>query len=325
MKFNFQFNFNILVIILLLSFPFGLGIKKLIEHLQTAKKRERVRLLLSKEPNKKIIYSPSKSLVVMSTLMTPKYFANIFYKDYLQVTRYNTNEKLSIKKYLNMESSQMESNYFFNMHKNKMGGNFFMKNSIPPKFYNNFVFPELGRFLDKELKMGYPKNILNIFIIIVGDSLHLPTQFFKNDVFICSLFGSADITHIEPSVINELDPFLCFPFTRKRIEDIETKHGMNELREGDFIYIPNGTIFDFKVKTNQPTQIFFFIEFDNFQRDDKIDNEIDIIKLEQIQLRKIPRKLYPKNLNPDELELLWIKKIINGNIWEKNQVINNIL
>lgn len=318
-------NLNILVIIILISIPIFFGIKKLINYINTNKKREIVRDLLNQEPNKKIIYSPSKTLVVMNQLMTPKYFTNVFYKNYLHVVRYNMNETLSLKKYLKIDSSEMESNYFFNMHKNKMANNFFIREYLPPKYYNNFIFPELNRLLHKELKMGYPKNIINIQLIISGDSLNLPTIFLKNDVYICCLRGNIEIKHVEPSLINELDPFICFPFTRKRIDDVEIKYGLNEVREGDFIYVPNGMIFEISFKGNLPTQIIFMIEFDNFQKNDILDNEIDLIKLEQIQLRKIPKKIYPKNLQTDELELLYIKKIIDGNIWEKNQIINNPL
>lgn len=72
-------------------------------------------------------------------------------------------------------------------------------------------------------------------------------------------------------------------------------------------------------------QMIFIIEFDNFQKNDKLDNEIELIKLEQIQLRKIPKKIYPKNLYPEELELLWLQKILNSNNYDRNQLINNIL
>lgn len=311
------------MIILISLIPLSIGIKKLVEYIITIKKREKVRRLLDKEVNKKIIYSPSKILKTLNQIMTPKYFANVFYKQYLPVSRYNMNERLSLKKYLKLETSPMESNYYFNMCKNNLANNFFMKESIPKKYYNNFIFPELTKLLDKEIKQGYPKNIINIEIISIGDSLLLPTQFFKNDVFIYSLKGNAYIQHTPPSVASELDPYTCFPFFRKRIEDIETKIGMTELREGDFIYIPNGTVIEISFKNNFPNQILVIIEFDNFLKNDKMDNEIELIKLEQLQLRKIPRKVYPKNILPDELEILWIKKIINGNNWEKNQVFSN--
>lgn len=320
-----NFNLNILIIIIIILIPLGLGIQKLTNFFITKKKREKVRLLLNQEPNKRIMYSPSRTLKAMNVLMSPKYFANVFYKKYVKVSRYNINEKISLKKYLNMETSDMESNYFFNMIKNKMANNFFVRERIPNKYWNNFIFPEIGNFLDKENIQGYPKNILNIEIIFVGDSIHLPTQYFKNDVFICSLKGVADIKHVAPSIINELDPYTCFTFTRKRIEDLETTIGQNELREGDYIYIPNGTGLDISFRNSFPSQIIFIIEFDNFQKSDKLDDEINIIKLEQIQLRKIPRKVYPKDLQPDELEILWNRKLITGTIWEKNQIIKNIL
>jgi hypothetical protein len=67
------------------------------------------------------------------------------------------------------------------------------------------------------------------------------------------------------------------------------------------------------------------IEFDNFVKTGKIDREIDFIKMEQIQMRKIPRFVYPKDLEKDELELLWKQKVINGDMWEKNIRINNII
>jgi hypothetical protein len=47
--------------------------------------------------------------------------------------------------------------------------------------------------------------------------------------------------------------------------------------------------------------------------------------MEQIQMRKIPRFVYPKDLEKDELELLWKQKVINGDTWEKNIRINNII
>jgi len=322
---KFVINFNIIVILFLVMIPISFTIKKLIEYFIGKKKREKVRYLLSQEPNKKIIYSPSRSLRLLNQLMTPKYFTNVFYKSYLPVVRYNMNEKLSVKKYLRMESNEMESNYYFNMCKNKMATNFFVRENIPIKYYNNFIFPEISKFLDKEMKKGYPKNILNIELIIVGDSIHLPTQYYKNDIFICTLQGVATVQHLVPSQLNELDPYICFPYTRKRIGDIETNWGTQELREGDFMYIPNGTIFEISFNTSFPNQIIFIIEFDNFQKNNKLDKEIDLIKLEQIQLRKIPRKVYPKDLEKDELEILWEKKIITGSIWEKNQIINNIL
>jgi len=320
-----KFNFNIIAIIFLILIPIIIGIKKLIEYFITKNKRELVRNLLEKEPNKRILYSPSKVLKTMNSLMTPKYFSNIFYKQYIPVTRYNIDETLTIKKYLNLESSEMESNYFFNMVKNNMANNFYMKQKIPPKNYNNFIFPELNKLLNKELKQGYPKNILNIEIISVGDSIQLPTQFFKNDIFICALKGNLLIKHVEPSVTNQLEPMTCYPFCRRRIDEIETKVGNNELREGDFIYIPNGITFELYFKSNMSNQMIFIIEFDNFQKNDKLDNEIELIKLEQIQLRKIPKKIYPKNLYPEELELLWLQKILNSNNYDRNQLINNIL
>jgi hypothetical protein len=279
---------------------------------------------LAQEPNKKIIYSPSKNLQKMSQLMTPKYFANIFYKQYLPIVRYNTNEILNVKKYMGIDSKPMESNYFFNLSKNRMAANFFIKEKIPNKNWNNFILPEIYKTLSKKLIQGCPDNILDVSLIIVGDPVVLPTQFFKNDIFICALKGTADIEHAEPTVINELDPYICFPFTRKRIGDIETKSGKNQLREGDFMYIPNGTVIDISFKNYEATQIIFIIEFDNFQKEGR-DPEIDIIKLEQIQLCKIPRKIYPKDLQPDELDILWQKKIINGNNWEKNALIKNPL
>jgi len=316
---------NIIIIIILVCVPIGFAIKKIVEFFLTKRKREKVRILLSQEPNKKIAFNPSRSLRLLKQVMTPKYFANVFYKQKIPVVRYNMNEKLNVKKYLRLEGSQMESNYFFNMVKNNMSSNFYMRESVPKKYLNNFIIPEIARVLDKDMKQGYPKNILNIDLIIVGDSLLLPTQYYKNDIFICNINGVATVTHAEPSVINELDPYVCHPFARKKINDIETKFGMQELREGDYMYIPNGTLLEINFKVNFPNQIIFIIEFDNFQKNDKLDNEIDLIKLEQIQLRKIPRKVYPKDLQNDELELLWYNKIISGTNWEKNQIIKNIL
>jgi len=201
-----KINLNIIIIVFLCLIPISFGIKKLVEYVITLKKRDKVRKLLDKEVNKKIIYSPSQILKTLNQLMTPKYFSNIFYKQYLPISRDNMNETLSLKKYLKLESSPMESNYYFNLCKNNMANFFFLKESIPKNYYNNFIFPELTKMLDKELKQGYPKNIINIEIISIGDSLLLPTTFFKNDIFIYALKGNAYIQHTPPSVASELDP-----------------------------------------------------------------------------------------------------------------------
>lgn len=320
-----KINLNIIVIIILILIPIIFGIKKLISFLVNRKKREKVRNFLDKEPNKKIESAPSKNLKTMNNLMTTKYFANIFYKCYVPVSRYNLNENISIKKYLKIESSEMESNYFFNLSKNRMSNNLLLITEIPKKYWNNFIFPEIAKGLEPNNKQGYPKNVLNIQLIIVGDSLILPAQYFMDDVFLCVLSGSVDIKYIHPSKINELDPMICFPFVRKRLEDIEENIGQYTLREGDLLYLPNGTIFEIKFPISNPNQIIFIIEFDNFQKNGCVDKEMNLIKMEQLQMRKIPRKIYPKDLQQDELELLWINKIVNGNNWEKNQIINNIL
>jgi len=115
-----KINLNIIIIVFLCLIPISFGIKKLVEYVITLKKRDKVRKLLDKEVNKKIIYSPSQILKTLNQLMTPKYFSNIFYKQYLPISRYNMNETLSLKKYLKLESSPMESNYYFNLCKNNM-------------------------------------------------------------------------------------------------------------------------------------------------------------------------------------------------------------
>jgi len=318
-------NFNIVVILILLLLPFYALIKKLVVFFINRNKREIVRQHIADESNKRSQYSPSHNLKMMSDLMTPKYFANIFYKQYLDVVRYNIGEQISIIKYENMESSPMESNYYFNLSKNRMANNLFMRNAIPKKFWNNFIFPEIAKFMHPDTKQGYPLNVINIEIIFVGDQIKLPPQYYKNDIYICCLKGIAEIKYVFPSITNDLDPLECFRFVRKDIDDIECDAGSNELREGDYLYLPNGTPFNLQFKTNYPTQTVFIIEFDNFLKNGKQDREIDFIKLEQLQMRKISRKVYPKNLEKDELEILWKKNLINGTIWEKNQVINNIL
>jgi len=318
-------NINILIIILLLLFPIYILLKKLIIYLINRRKRETVRRHLAQEGSKKTQYSPSHNLKIMSDLMSPKYFSNIFYKEYLDVNRYNIGEEISIKKWLGMESSKMESNYYFNLVKNKMANNLFTKNTIPKKFWNNFILPDILPFLSSNSKQGFPENVVNVQIIFSGDAAKFPTQFFKNDIYICLLKGTLEIKYSQPSSIIDLDPYKCFPFTRKKVDDIETINGIQELREGDYIYIPNGMIFGMEFKGNYPIQTFFIIEFDNFLKNGKIDREVDFIKLEQLQMRKIPRKVYPKDLEKDELEILWEMNLVNGNIWDKNQLINNIL
>lgn len=318
-------NFNIILIILLLLFPFYLLIKKLTIFFINRNKRETVRLHLAQEGSKKAQYSPSHNLKIMGDLMTPKYFANIFYKEYLEAYRYNQGEQISLHKYLKIETAKMESNYYFNLQKNKMANNLFVHNKVPKKYWNNFILPEIVPYLSPKSKQGYPDNILNIEIIFVGDSVKLPPQFYKNDIYICLLKGTVEVKHVVPADINDLDPFQCFRYTRKNVDDIETNVLTNEMRDGDFLYIPNGTVFNLRFPGNYSSQSIFIIEFDNFLKNGKIDREIDFIKLEQLQMRKILRKVYPKNLEKDELEFLWKCNIINGSIWEKNQIINNIL
>ena len=95
-------NINILIIILLILFPIYILLKKLIIYLINRRKRETVRRHLAQEGSKKTQYSPSHNLKIMSELMSPKYFSNIFYKEYLDVNRYNIGEEISIKDLANL-------------------------------------------------------------------------------------------------------------------------------------------------------------------------------------------------------------------------------
>jgi hypothetical protein len=119
---------------------------------------------------------------------------------------------------------------------------------------------------------------------------------------------------------------ICYPYFRKEIEMVEG-FITNEIREGDFVYLPNCYPIQIHFRNNysKAMNTMCIIEFDNFVKTGKVDREIDFIKLEQIQMRKIPRFIYPKDLEKDELELLWKQKVINGDTWEKNIRINNII
>jgi hypothetical protein len=323
---NKEMNFNIYVILGIILVPVCFLLKKLIEFLLTKKKRDQVRKLLEREPAKRIQTVPSGNLKVMGDLMSPKYFVNIFYKEYLNVVRYNLGETISLQKWLGFDDSKMESNYYFNLSKNKMASSMLMRNTVNKKRWNNFIIPEMYKTLINDPKEGYLKNILDVEFIFVGDSIKLPTWYSPNDTFIFMLKGSLDINYLPPAMISELDPYICFQTTRKRIDDIESdKIGRYTLREGDFAYIPNCYVYELNFEESFPTQIVCKIEIDNFQRTGKVDRETDLIKLEQMQMRKIPQKVYPKNLEKDELEILWKKNIINGTIWEKNQLIPNII
>ena len=310
---------NYIIIIILLFIPIYFLSKKLTIFLINRKKRDIVRQLLPNETSKTIIHFPSNNIKILSQLMTPKYFANVFYKEYVNVTKYNIKEPLSIMKYLGLESSQMEANYYFNLCKNNMASNLFMKNTIPKKYWNNFIIPEFTKFLNPKLTNGYPNNIRSIDIIICGLSLTLPSQYFLNDILISIIQGSSEISYINPKNTQEHDPMTCFPFIRKNIEP----DSVLTVREGDFLYLPNGYVCSIECKG--VTNVICLVEFDNFRRECRRDKEIDLIKMEQLQMRKIARRVYPKNLEKDELEILWKMKIINGNVWEKNQIINNIL
>jgi hypothetical protein len=120
---------------------------------------------------------------------------------------------------------------------------------------------------------------------------------------------------------NEMDPYNCFPYFRKSVIDMD-EFKTTEIRESDFIYMPNGYIFEIECKDNKQMQCIIIIQFDNMP---KIDNEILIMKMEQIQMRKIPQTFYPKNLQKNELKLLWYNGTINGQKWDKNNIIKNTI
>lgn len=313
-------NINTIILIMVILVPLIIIIKKVAGHFINSNKRELVRKLLDEEPTKKIQIIPSKFIRQLSSIMTTKYFCRIFYKKYLDVIKYKNENSITVKKYIDKEeTSSMESNYFFNLCKNKMANNLFVKTNIDKKFWDNFIIPELT-------KISGLHQILNISIFFCGNSLLLPTTYFKNDCFILMIHGDAEIRHIPPSLTADLDAMICYPYFRKEIEMVEG-FITNEIREGDFVYLPNCYPFQIHFRNNysKAMNTICIIEFDNFVKTGKIDREIDFIKMEQIQMRKIPRFVYPKDLEKDELELLWNHKVINGDTWEKNIRINNII
>jgi len=93
-----------------------------------------------------------------------------------------------------------------------------------------------------------------------------------------------------------------------------------ELRESDFIYVPNGYIFEFECKDTMAMQCIIIIQFDTMP---KIDREILIMKMEQIQMRKIPTAFYPKKLEKDEIKILWELEVLTGKNWDKNNIMKN--
>jgi len=308
-----KIDINIIFIIIIIIITLGFSIHKLVTFIVNKKKKEQVRILLTYEPSKKVNYAPSRNLAIMKYLMTPKYLWKIFHKQYINVSRYNNNENISPKKFLSLESTKMESNYYFNLVKNNSADNLFILQNIPKKYYSTFILPEISKMFPNPEKI-----IISIKLLVCSQSINFPTLFYKNDIFICSLSSIGEIFYAEPNITSELEPYVCYPFCRKSLED-KLKI---ELRNGDLIYIPNGTCFSLNLKYNK-NQILFIIEIDNFQKNGKNDKEINLIKLEQIQMRKIDRKVLHKNLNKDEQELLLLEKHVNEKSLEKS--INNPL
>lgn len=312
-------NPNIIIIILLLLIPLYYGIRRLIAFLQTRKKREIVRQLLNFEANKQLQNHISKNLRKISQIISPKYFANIFYKQTLHISKYK--KYISLKHIVGIKSQQMESNYFFNLAKKNMAQNLLMISNIPKKYFNNFILPEFLPFglTYSQQNKKETTNIQNIKCIIFHNPCNFPSQFLFHDCIICSIKGNHLIHWLHPNMAGEMDPYTTFPYFRKSVGDMED-FKTTELRESDFIYVPNGYIFELECKETAAMQCIIMIQFDTMP---KIDNEILIMKMEQIQMRKIPTAFYPKKLEKDEIKLLWRNGTINGQKWEKNNIIKN--
>ena len=312
-------NPNIIIIILLLLIPLYYIIRRIIQFIQTRKKRDIVRTLLNFEANKQLQNHISKNLRKISQIISPKYFTNIFYKQTLHISKYK--KYISIKHIYQTKSQQMESNYFFNLVKNNMAQNLLMISYIPKKYFNNYMLPDFHQFgLQYSQNNGKEtSNIQSIQCRIFHNRCNFPSQFLFHDSIICAIKGNHNIHWINPNNANEMDPYTCFPYFRKSVMDMEDFKTI-ELRESDFIFVPNGYIFEIECKDTIQMQCIIIIQFDNMP---KIDREILIMKMEQIQMRKIPLAFYPKKLEKDEIKILWDLGVLTGKNWDKNNIMKN--
>ena len=294
-------NVNIIIIALILIIPFYYLIKKIVQSVKARRNREKVSILLEDEVEKKVETGICRYLKNFSDIITPKYLANIFYKQYPLISKYSRFIPITSMVYIN--SDEMEANYYFNMLKNNIAKNLLFMHKVPEKYYGNFIFPGF---------QDYITNIQSIQLNIFGNAIKFPATFHFNDCIIYPLKGTIFVHTTFPNMAKEMDPYECFPFFRKNILDEKT----HEIREGDYIYIPNGFIFEIEVKIGGNFQGFAVIQFSK-------TNELKIMKIEQMQMRKIDKLIYPKKLDKIEFALLWKLGKVNGDTWEKNKVIKN--
>ena len=316
---------TILIIIILVSIPTVIFTKKIVAHILTNKKRSKVSSFIGMETTKKIQTAISSDLKKIGQLVVPKYWANIFYKQGLSVSKYRMGRQISISKYLQVRASDMDANYYFNLVKNRMANNLFMSARISKKYWNNYIIPQfntIGVYFNQESRKQ-KTNIHSINVYMWGDSCTFPSVWHFFDVIGCCIKGDINLYYLTPDNAPDMDVMETFTTCRKNVKEMsDAKH--IELREGDFIYLPVGYVYQIESRENLPHQCWLEMQFET-TFGDRYDKEILMLRMEQLQMRKLKRIIYPKQLAKDEVKLWWKKGWITGDIWERNRVLKNFI
>lgn len=271
------------------------------------RKTNQMKKYLIINPAKRILSEPSLSLKKISNLVSVKHLNSIF-----------KNFKVFFihKKILFNHSQNYDTNYYLNLLINQSVKSTYIKEHVPQKYWNHFLIEDIYLYSNlpdkKNLKTGLREGIVNcIFHICGGNKMYIPYRYNFYDTYFLLLQGNVKI-NLNPSnpIYYEGIPY---------IKDYEEEGIEYDLRGGDFLFIPAGTIYKIRYQMILTHHFLVEIHVSEFPK----DFQKDFIRTQVLQNREIKTKFKLHNLSNKEVKYFWKKKYINSLTKDSNLFISN--
>ena len=265
-----------------------------------------VKFYLDKNPAKRIMLEPSKTLKRIASLVNFNLLNKIFLRiQVLFIKRkifFNQTQKYHIQYYLNLINNNTLSKTYF-------------KELVPKKYWNYFLIEQIYLYSNlpnkKNEKTGLREGIVKCYFHFSGGhKMHIPYKYNMRDTYFLLLFGNVKI-NLNPS---NPDYHEGIPY----LKDYDEEGNEYEMRSGDYIFIPAGTIYKIRFQWGFPYQMLVEYHISEFKNLEK-----DVLRTQILQNREIKKKFKLHLLTDIERKYYWNKGWINSATKDKNLFIQN--
>ena len=270
------------------------------------KNTKEVKFHLEKYPAKKIMLEPSRTLKRISNLTNLKLLSNIFRQIKVSFIK---------RKIFFNQTQKYHIQYYFNLINNNTLSKTYFKELIPKKYWNYFLIEQIYLYSNlpnkKNEKTGLREGIVSChFHFSGGHKMHIPYRYNMRDTYFLLLFGNIKVN------LNPSNPkfYEGIPY----LQDYEEEGTEYELRSGDYLFIPAGTIYKIRFQWGFPYQMLVETQVSEF-----LNLEKDVLRTQLLQNREIKKKFKLHLLTNIEKMYYWNNKWINSGTKDKNLFITN--